>query len=104
MTTDGVAVAVNLNREGQNARYTFAGTSGQTLRLNVSALATTPSGRSVSYSIRDPNGTSVGATFSVGPTLSYDIPALPPLSGSYTVFVNPSDAVTATMNMSISPR
>lgn len=91
---------LSLNRRGQNGRLTFTGQAGQTLALKVTQQTTVPANRTVYYRVRKPDGTqltydwtSTGAmTLSLGPL---------PVSGQYTVFVDPNLGETATMKLEL---
>ena len=95
----GPALQVSLDRPGQNARLTIAGSAGQTLRLSWAAAAISgPSGRALAY-VNMPGGSTLGAVSIVnGAAGSYDIPALP-TTGNYTLFIDPMAG--ATMNASL---
>jgi len=95
----GAPTSVALARPGQNARLTFAGTAGQTLRLNWSGVAITGAAGNVSGSVINPSGVTVAVLqFANGVAGGYDIPALL-ATGSYTVFIDPP--VGATMNATL---
>jgi hypothetical protein len=95
----GPALQVPLDRPGRNARLTIAGTAGQTLRLAWSVAAIPgPSGRAPAY-VTTPSGSTLGTAWIVnGAAGSYDLPALP-VTGNYTVFIDP--AAGATLNATL---
>ncbi|RDZ29495.1 IPT/TIG domain-containing protein [Lysobacter silvisoli] len=94
------AYALDLPRRGQNARLSFAGTAGQALALRVSGQATAPvSGRDVYYTMSKPDGSLLqGAAVNANGTFNF---AVLPVSGNYTVFVDPYYGVTATAQLSL---
>jgi YD repeat-containing protein len=96
LVVGGPALQVPLDRPGRNARLSFAGTAGQTLRLIWSAAAISGlSGRATAY-VSTPSGSALGtASIFNGSAGSYDIPALP-ATGNYTLFIDP--AAGATLN------
>ena len=95
----GPALQVPLDRPGRNARLTIAGTAGQTLRLAWSVAAIPgPSGKAPAY-VTTPSGSTLGTAWIVnGAAGSYDLPALP-VTGNYTVFIDP--AAGATLNATL---
>ncbi len=93
----GAAVPISITRVGQNARYTFNGTAGQTVSLQLSSV-TVPSG---SVSLIKPDGTNLVAptSFSTGGVV-LDTQVLP-VSGTYAVFVDPSSTSTGTVTLTL---
>jgi hypothetical protein len=102
ITVDGSPFALNLDRLGRNARLSFAGSAGQTLRLSWSGVASVASYTYV-Y-VLSPAGSTIGLTsvLSSG-TGTYDIPALP-ATGTYTLFIDPPAFVTLNATVRITPR
>ena len=97
------AQGISLTRPGQNARYTFSGTSGQTLRLNWSSV-TLSGGASVAVSVLNPSGGTVSTgSFSNGASGGMDIAALPS-TGTYTIVLDPSLAQTMSASVSLVTR
>jgi hypothetical protein len=94
---DGAAYALSMTRPAQNARLNFAGTAGQRLNLAMTGVTLT----SVSVSILKPDGTtltSAGLGTSGG---TLDTPILP-VTGAYTVFVDPSLVTTGNVTLTLS--
>ena len=101
LTANGAAQAFTSVRPGQNARYTFNATAGQNLSLLFSGdtfpgytyiWVNKPDGTYVSYAFPQYSGT--------GPGMNGIIPlANLPVTGTYTVFVAPSDAATGTVSL-----
>jgi hypothetical protein len=81
----GSPATVTTSVNGQTARYTYGGNSGQLLRLSLSNASSSTGASYISVYIYAPNWTYVGGT-SVAPggTASVDLPALPS-TGSYKV-------------------
>ncbi|MEO8306261.1 MAG: IPT/TIG domain-containing protein [Betaproteobacteria bacterium] len=80
---------VTLDRPGQNARLTFAGAQGQTLRLAWSGVTIAGANLYVYVYLLHPNGTMLsGASFFNGAVGGIDLPALP-VTGAYTIFIDP---------------
>jgi YD repeat-containing protein len=86
ITQGGAAVPITISRVGQNARYTFTGTVGQTISLGVTAV-TIPT---VNISILKPDGTTLVAptVFNTGGG-AIDTQVLS-TSGTYAIVVDPS--------------
>jgi hypothetical protein len=93
----GASVPVSITRAGQRARFTFTGTSGQRLSLGWTGV-TLPSGW---VTIFQPDGTSLAAqAFGTG-NAALDMPVLP-VSGTYSILVDPSAADTGEMTLTLS--
>jgi YD repeat-containing protein len=90
--TPGTPVTVTTTVAGQNARYTFSGTTGQQVSLSVTN-ATYPGCGGFSVSILKPDGTTLSSTFSCSSTAFLDSVTLP-VTGTYTVFFDPSGTGT----------
>ncbi|WP_431264069.1 IPT/TIG domain-containing protein [Roseateles chitinivorans] len=101
--TAGTPVAVTL-RDGQNARYTFAGTQGQAATIRFSGLTTTPANRTVYVYLNRPDGSRVTSDYA---SPSSDGGALYvaslPVTGTYTVFVDPSDGAGGQATLALNP-
>lgn len=92
--------SLSLSKAGQKALLTFTATAGETLSLPVTSVSTSPSGNSVRLYVYNPSGSTIASTTtSSGYTFS-----LSNLSaGTYTLFVDPNYAVTATMTVEVTP-
>jgi YD repeat-containing protein len=95
--------ALSIPRLGQNARYTFAGTTGQSMRLSFANLALL-GGQQAQATVLRSNGVVLDGPFTVFPGASRTLRTLPPLpaNDTYTVFVNPNIASTGTMSVTLS--
>ncbi|MDI3465367.1 MAG: putative internalin [Nitrospira sp.] len=97
ITPGGAAVPISITRVGQNARYTFTGTSGQTISLGVTSVTMA----SLNVSIFKPDGTALVIptpfTTSGG---AIDSQVLP-VSGTYTMLVDPSSAYTGNVTLTL---
>ncbi len=84
--------ALGIPRRGQNARLAFSAQAGETMALKLSGQATVPAGKSVSYQIYKPDGTSLTS----GGGTSNDVINMTtlPASGEYQVFVDPAYGAT----------
>lgn len=89
LTVNGAAQAFITDRVGQNARYVFNGTAGQGFGLGIPAVFTTPAGGVATVSIYKPDNTKLTTCYMFGVAGSTCNLALLPVSGSYTVFVDP---------------
>ncbi|MEG3791447.1 IPT/TIG domain-containing protein [Lysobacter sp. CCNWLW3] len=93
------AYALELPRRGQNGRYSFAGNAGQTLALRIAGQVTVPATRDVYYTISKPDGTLLqGAAINANGTFNL---ARLPVSGTYSVFVDPYYGATATAQLNL---
>lgn len=91
--TAGTATSVSVGRIGQLARYSYAGTAGQQLRLSTTATATTPASQGVVVYVYKPDGSYLysGWYYNIADgSAQTNLPALP-TTGNYTfVFdINP---------------
>lgn len=102
VSIDGAAAAVSL-AAGQNGRYPFTGTAGQTIGLALTNIVTSPAGsNNVGLSVYDPSGAVLSTcTYTTGTQLSCDPPRLP-LSGTYVAIVDPLGAFSATATLTLS--
>lgn len=91
----GAAVPITINRVGQNARYTFTGTAGQTISLGVTAV--TISG--LSLSILKPDGSTLVAPTSFGTGGGAIDSQVLPMAGTYAILVDPSLVYTGTVTI-----
>jgi YD repeat-containing protein len=89
LTINGAAQAFFTDRVGQNARYVFNGTAGQGFGLGIPTVFTTPAGGVATVSIYKPDNTKLTTCYMFGVSGSKCNLALLPVSGSYTVFVDP---------------
>ena len=95
---DGANVSSSLTVPGQRARYTFTGTAGQWINLGMTS-GTIASG---TISLLKPDGsTFVSTSFGAGGG-SLDPTAAIPLTGTYTVLVDPSAANTGSITLTLS--
>ena len=91
ITADGTLVNATTTAPGQNAIYTFSGTSGQRVCLAIGA------GPWSTVSLRDPSGSTIASTL-IGPFWSgfIDTRTLT-VTGTYSVFVDVWNADTGTV-------
>ncbi|HJU38917.1 MAG TPA: hypothetical protein VJ724_05040, partial [Tahibacter sp.] len=96
--TVGTPLALNLAKAGQNGRFTFSGTAGQLLGLQVANLATSIPGQMTYFRVRDPDGIDVpsgSVNLYASAQTSFTNLALPAKTGTYTLFVDPALGATA---------
>jgi hypothetical protein len=93
--TPGTATTIAIAAVGQNAGLTFTGTAGQraSLRVNTSTVSTG------AVRIRHPDGTILGSA-GVSPNAFLNALTLP-VTGSYTVEVDPSGAATGQVSVTL---
>jgi len=85
--TPGTPLPVTTDAPGQNAKYTFTGTTGQRLSLNLTGVTIT----SVKVSILKPDGTTL-STKTVGTSGGFIEPVALPVGGTYKVVVDPQSS------------
>ncbi|AMO95375.1 IPT/TIG domain protein [Collimonas fungivorans] len=93
LTINGTPLPLN-QAVGVSGHYTFNGTLGQHLSLGISNVVVTPAGRSVSWSVIAPNGTTLTTCSNFSADSSCTLPALP-VAGVYAVAMVPPDITTA---------
>jgi hypothetical protein len=91
----GTAASMNLSHNGQHGRFTFAGTTGGSKMVEVGGTGTSPAGRLVSLTVMNPDGTTLTSNSTSG-SYTFSLSNLP-LTGTYTVFVEPQYGATATL-------
>lgn len=97
ITPGGSAVPISIARVGQNARYTFSGSAGQTVSLQLSA-ATITSGYA---SIINPDGTNLVAPTSFGTGGGALDSQVLPTTGTYAILVDPSVTYTGNVTLTL---
>jgi YD repeat-containing protein len=98
ITVGGAAVNVNITTSGQNGQSTFTGTIGQHLKLRMTSV-TIPS----SYvSIYKPDGTVLGSPLFVNTSGGTIDTSVMPVSGTYTIVVDPQGTSTGSMTLTLS--
>ncbi|MEU6408840.1 RHS repeat-associated core domain-containing protein [Microbispora sp. NPDC046933] len=102
LAVNGAALPATLARAGQDAIYTFSGTSGQLLRLNVSGVASF-GGSNVFVTVIKPDGTELSGYATLSADGAVTVPALP-VSGSYKVVVDIGNAATGTVTLALATR
>ena len=101
ITVDGPSVPVTIDKPGQNAVLTFAGAAGQRIDLGVSEVSFNTDFGVVEVSILHLNGTTLasGDVLDSGKGIHTD--PLPD-TGTYTIVVNPHDAKTSSLTLTLS--
>jgi YD repeat-containing protein len=91
--TAGTPLSVNTTTAGQNARYTFSGTTGQQVSITMSGSTYTGC-NAVVVSILKPDGTQLSAAGICNGTSGFLDSQTLPSTGTYTVLVNPQGTTT----------
>ena len=99
-TAIGTPTTITTTTIGENAERTFTGTAGQKLTLHVSGNTFNTDG--VDLTVRRPGNTSVTSLFVDDPTGFRDVFTLP-ITGTYTVTVDPRGQQTGTLTFLLSP-
>ncbi|WP_405087575.1 RHS repeat-associated core domain-containing protein [Microbispora sp. NBC_01389] len=102
LAVNGAGLPATLARAGQDAVYTFTGTSGQLLRLNVSGVASF-GGSNVFVTVIKPDGTELNGYATLSADGVVTVPALP-VSGFYKVVVDIGNAATGTVTLALATR
>lgn len=93
----GSAVSITINRPGQNARYTFSGTGGQAVSLQLSDVTI----RSGYVSILKPDGSPLGQPVSFAYAGAVLDAQVLPTSGTYAVLVDPELSYTGHVKLAL---
>jgi len=97
LSVGGPAQPISITTPGQNAKATFAGTAGQTVRLTLSNVSVM-----VSFvSILKPDGSTLVSSQLVGMFGSI-ITTTTPVAGTYTIVVDPMNQYTGSMTLGVS--
>jgi YD repeat-containing protein len=101
ITPGGSPVTVTTTVPGQNAKSTFNGTSGQRISLKMTGVTIGSGCCSTRVSILKPDGTPLVSPTYVGSGGGFfDIQTLP-VSGVYTILVDPVDSNTGSMTLTL---
>jgi trimeric autotransporter adhesin len=94
--TAGTAQSLSLSVPGQYAVVSYTNSATQTVTLNFDSVTTTPANQSISVTVYNSSGSSVGGTSgTVGGTLTLTNLA----AGNYTIVVLPANAATANLQL-----
>ncbi len=96
ITPGGAAVTLTTNAAGQNARATFNGTAGQRVSLNITGV--TAAGTNVT--IQNPDASTL-ATVSAGTAGAFIDAQTLPVTGAYTILVDPSSTNTGSATLQL---
>ena len=102
ITAGGPSVTVTTSSPGENARVHFDGTAGQRISLRLSGVTIGTSGCcSTRVSIAKPDGTSLLTPTPFGTTGGFVDTRTLPLSGEYTILVDPQGNDTGSMTLTL---
>ena len=97
ITPGGAAVPITIARVGQNARYTFSGTAGQTVSLGMTAVTLT----SGAASILNPDGTTLVAPMSFSTSGGVLDSQVLPTTGTYAILIDPASTYTGNVTLTL---
>jgi hypothetical protein len=97
ITPGGSAVTAQITTPGQNARYTFSGSAGQRVSLNLTGVTITGS----KVYIYKPDGSTLASNLSVSPPGAFFDTMTLPATGTYTIFVDPSIYLMGNMTLTL---
>ena len=91
---NGAAVNVNITRQGQRARLSFSGTTGQRL-----TIGTTNASRAALYTVTNPDGSQlIAQSLASGPLVLPPLPA----TGTYSIFIEPDHGIPMSVTVNLS--
>ncbi|TPW11792.1 MAG: IPT/TIG domain protein, partial [Halothiobacillaceae bacterium] len=106
VTTNGTPLPLTIGRIGQNARFTFSATAGESLELNLSNVAYVANGYTSTCSaeviVYKPDNTFLIWTRVYEPGDALSLTNLP-LTGGYQILIDPTDSCTMTTNLNLKP-
>jgi YD repeat-containing protein len=97
ITPGGAAVPISISRVGQNARYTFTGTAGQTISLGITAVTMT----ALNVSLINPDSSTLVAPASFGTSGGAIDSQVLASSGTYAILVDPSSVYTGNVTLTL---
>jgi YD repeat-containing protein len=97
ITPGGAAVPVTISRVGQNARYLFTGTAGNTVSLQLSSVTITTG----YVSLIKPDGSVLAGPTSFGTGGGVIDTQVLPTSGTYALLVDPSSTYTGNVTLTL---
>ncbi len=103
ISINGAAPALNMSRPGQNGWLTFDGTAGQRVSIGISGVTYGgPAGGAGLVSIYKPDGSTLLNPFEFG-TVGHGTPSkVLPVTGTYSIYVDPYWAYTASVTVTLS--
>jgi hypothetical protein len=96
VTINGGAAEVPLNPPGQNGSVTFSGTANQQVTVRVTNNTITW----VKVTLRKPDGTTLTSLTSGAASFNLSQSTLP-VTGTYSIFINPDAALIGSLNVSV---
>jgi RHS repeat-associated protein len=103
LTQGGSSPTVSITTPGQNATFTFSGIAGENLGLGFSNVTIgTSTCCSVNVTVKKPDGSQLGSTNYAGTAGSSIVIPILPVSGTYTVFLDPQGSSTGSMTVTLS--
>jgi YD repeat-containing protein len=97
ITIAGSPVSFSLTRVGQNARYSFSGTAGQTVSLGMTSVTMASS----NVSISKPDGSLLVQPTSITTAGGALDSQVLPVTGTYAIVVDPVDLATGNMTLTL---
>ena len=96
----GSVVTVSTTTAGQNALLTFEGVINQRVSMDITGVSVTNNGI-LSVTIRKPDGTNLASSIVSHNTVGFIDVKILPVTGTYTVFVDPNTFNTASVNLKL---
>jgi hypothetical protein len=99
--TVGTPFNVTTTVPGQNALLSFNGTSGQRITVNIGGVNLSGGNGYVDVTVKKPDGTTLAASNFVGSGGAFINTQTLPVTGVYTIFVNPQDLNTGNVTLTV---
>lgn len=97
ITIGGAAVPITISRVGQNARYSFTGTAGQTVSLGMTSVTIPQS----NVSMYKPDGSVFITPTSISTSGGALDSQVLPVTGTYAILVDPTGTYTGNMTLTL---
>jgi|GEM_PF-1424698 len=102
ITPGGAAVTISTSTAGQNAQLGFAGNTGQRVSVQLTNVTIGSSTCCSTFvSIRKPDGSTLVSPMFVGTSGGFVDTATLPVTGSYTVFLDPQSSATGSATLTL---
>ena len=99
----GTPQALSISRAGQNARYTFSGTAGDSTAVKLYGVTTSPTNLTVTLYVYKPDGNYLASTTASSNTAAILNLASLPTTGTYSVLVEPNQGFTWQATLALDP-
>ena len=101
ITIGGATVTVTTTVPGQNGQLSFSGTANQRVTMNISNVNLTGGNGFVDVTIKKPDNSTLASSSFIGSGGAFINTQTLPVTGTYTVFVNPQSSNTGSVSFTL---